>query len=185
MLIRAASRRVLSPAGPAKVRSFAAAADAPLSLNIDKIVDKAFEGTSLRQLKSAPISALQGLADWTDEVGAEVGLASVGKLGEDKYIKWAAALVELAKYEIPEHRVAGSRLNVNKALDMAHEGKTLKEILALPPSALQGLSPKADDAYAKLKIKTIEDLGTWKYAAAARGICVLADVEAASVDEHK
>merc|ERR1712216_646939 len=102
-----------------------AATDAPLSLNIDKIVDKAFEGTSLRQLKSAPISALQGLADWTDEVGAEVGLGSVGKLGEDKYIKWAAALVELAKHEIPEHRVEGSRLNVNKALDMAHEGKTL------------------------------------------------------------
>ena len=34
----------------------------------------------------------------------------------------------------------GSQLNINKALDKAHENLTFKEIVELPPSALQGFN---------------------------------------------
>ena len=74
---------------------------------------------------------------------------------------------------------------MNLALDKAHEGKTLKEIIALPPSALQGVASHADDAWGALGVKTIRDMGTWKYAAAAHAIATLAACEAPDVSQHK
>jgi len=67
--------------------------------------------------------------------------------------------------------------NVNKCVDKAHEGKTLSEIIKLPPSALQGLAPKADASFAEYNIKTIKDLANWKYFAVAAAIAELAKVE--------
>lgn len=52
--------------------------------------------------------------------------------------------------------------NLNNILDKAHENKSLKEVLTLPPSALQGLTPTSDKILEKFKIKTISDLGSWK-----------------------
>ncbi len=40
------------------------------------------------------------------------------------------------------------QINVNKAVDKAHEGKSFTEIVKLPPSALQGLSEAADEIFA-------------------------------------
>lgn len=132
--------------------------DAP-HMNIDDIVDKAFEGKTFTEIADAPISALQGLADWTDDVGKKLHIPTIKKLGTWKYFLWSRAFVTLSKYEIPDHRVAGSLLNCNKALDKDHEGKTIKEILALPPSALSGIAEHSDADLAKFKVKTIEDLG--------------------------
>ena len=67
--------------------------------------------------------------------------------------------------------------NMNKALDKAHEPCSFAEILALPPSALQGLAERADPKLAKMHIKTIEDLGNWKFYKIAKAITVLADTE--------
>ena len=50
------------------------------------------------------------------------------------------------------------QLNFNRALDKEHEGKTFAEIIKLPPSALQGLSGKADKMLEAFRINTIEDL---------------------------
>ena len=69
-------------------------------------------------------------------------------------------------------------LNLNKLVDKAYEGKSLKELLAAPPSALEGLTPKHDEVLAGLGIKSIADLGTWKYAERASAIAALADFEA-------
>ena len=106
-------------------------------------------------------------------------------IGTNKHVAWARALVALAPYELAEHRSAASTLNVNLALDKAHEGKTLKEIIALPPSALQGVAAHADDAWAELGVKSIGDLGSWKFAAAAHAIATLAECEASDVSQHK
>ena len=133
----------------------------------------------------APISALQGLADSADATGEQLKLTSVRDLGTNKHVAWARALVALAPYELAEHRAAASTLNVNLALDKAHEGKTLKEIVELPPSALQGVAAHADDAWAELGVKSIGDLGSWKFAAAAHAIATLAACEASDVSQHK
>lgn len=69
-------------------------------------------------------------------------------------------------------------LNLNKLVDKAYEDKTINELLDAPPSALEGLTPKHDELLAELKIKTIRDLGNWKYAAKASALLALADGEA-------
>ena len=68
-------------------------------------------------------------------------------------------------------------LNFNKALDKEHENKSFSEIIKLPPSALQGLGDRADEMLKSFNIKTIEDLGKWKFFLIARSIVKLAEVE--------
>lgn len=68
-------------------------------------------------------------------------------------------------------------MNLNKLLDKEFETKTLAEILDAPPSALEGLTPKHDEILAGFKIKTIRDLGNWKYAKSAAALVALADGE--------
>ncbi|MFD9892291.1 hypothetical protein [Amycolatopsis sp. NPDC058986] len=69
-------------------------------------------------------------------------------------------------------------LNLDKLVDKAWEDKSIKELLEAPPSALEGLTPKHDELLAELKIKTIRDLGNWKYATKAAALVDLADAEA-------
>jgi hypothetical protein len=69
-------------------------------------------------------------------------------------------------------------LNLNKLVDKAYEDKTINELLDAPPSALEGLTPKHDELLAELKIKTVRDLGNWKYATKAAALLKLAENEA-------
>ena len=66
-------------------------------------------------------------------------------------------------------------VNLSKGLDKAYEDKSLKEILAAPPSALSGLTPTHDEMLAKMGIMTIEDLGSNKYFALAGVLVALSD----------
>lgn len=63
-------------------------------------------------------------------------------------------------------------------LDKAHENKSLREIIKLPPSALQGVS-EGDDALLRqaFNIKTIEDLATNKFFRWAQALVTLAPYE--------
>jgi len=67
--------------------------------------------------------------------------------------------------------------NFNNAVDKPHEGKSFQEILQLPPSALQGLAPHSDETLHFFHIKTIEDLGNWKYYRLAKAILTLSETE--------
>ena len=58
-----------------------------------------------------------------------------------------------------------SSMNLDHALDKEHETKSLKEILELPISALEGLTTKADETLKGLGVTTIADLADFKYAA--------------------
>lgn len=118
-------------------------------------------------------------------MGAKLHIKTIGKLGKWKYFLWARAFVDLAKYEIADHRVEGSLLNCNHALDKEHEGKPLAVILGLPPSALQGLAEHSNADFAKFHIHTIEQLGTWKYAVAANAITTLAELETPTLSQHR
>jgi hypothetical protein len=69
-------------------------------------------------------------------------------------------------------------MNLNKALDKAYEGKSLKELADAPVDALAGVS----EADAKLlleafKVKTVRDLANLKYVKWAQAIVTLADTE--------
>ena len=120
---------------------------------------------------------IEGLADWTDTVFKKLGIMTVGDLATWKYFLRAEALVELAGREIEGGRATTSKLNVNNALDKAYEKKSFKEVVQLPPSALQGIAEHTDDDLKRLRIHTIEDLGKWKYAKWASAIMICAKLE--------
>ena len=69
-------------------------------------------------------------------------------------------------------------MNLNKILDKAYEGKTLKELVDAPVDAISGVSvgdaKLLKDAF---NVKTISDLAHLKYFVWARSICNLADGE--------
>ncbi len=68
-------------------------------------------------------------------------------------------------------------LNLHNLVDKAYEDKSLADILAAPPSALEGLTTRHDELLAQLGIKTVEDLGTWKYAQFAYALHALGKFE--------
>jgi predicted flap endonuclease-1-like 5' DNA nuclease len=55
-----------------------------------------------------------------------------------------------------------SSLNINGAVVVEYETKTLGEISAAPVTALQGIGPVAEEALAELGIKTVSDLASYK-----------------------
>jgi hypothetical protein len=68
-------------------------------------------------------------------------------------------------------------INVNKAVDKAYETKTLKEICNAPVSALEGLTDAHGKILAELGIRTIRDLGEWKFATWSRALVELSKLE--------
>lgn len=68
----------------------------PISVNLDKGLDKAYENKSIDELLNAPPSALAGLTEQHDKVLAEVfNIKTVADLGSNKYFALAGVLVAL------------------------------------------------------------------------------------------
>jgi hypothetical protein len=85
----------------------------------------------------------------------------------------------LAKTEDEGKRPEGAACNINGIVDKAFESASFTELLAAPPSALQGLAPWTDGALAELKIHSVADLSKYKYCAWAQALTVLAAYERA------
>jgi hypothetical protein len=66
-------------------------------------------------------------------------------------------------------------IDLGKKLDKEFEGKSLKEILDAPPSALAGLTDKHAELLAGMGIKTVRDLGSNKYFAVAGVLVALSN----------
>jgi hypothetical protein len=69
-------------------------------MNINKAVDKAYEGKSLKELVNAPVDALQGVSEKGAELLQEAfNVKTIGDFAKLKYVKWAQAIVTLAETE--------------------------------------------------------------------------------------
>ena len=68
-------------------------------------------------------------------------------------------------------------MNIKKAVDKAYEDKSFKELTKAPISALAGLTDEHQKLLEKCGVKTIGDLGSWKFANWARAIVELAATE--------
>jgi hypothetical protein len=67
-------------------------------------------------------------------------------------------------------------VDVGSVLDRAYEGKTLKEILNAPPSALEGLTARLDQVLSDVfGIQTVAELGSNKHFALAGALVALAN----------
>lgn len=65
-------------------------------------------------------------------------------------------------------------VDLDKALDKAYEGKSLKEILDASPAALAGVSDAdAEHLAAAFNIKTVRQLGSSKYFTVAAALVAL------------
>lgn len=68
----------------------------PVSANLDKILDKAYENSSLEEVLAAPVSALAGVSDSDAELLAKAfNIKTVADLGKNKYFNSAKSLLGL------------------------------------------------------------------------------------------
>ena len=68
-------------------------------MNVNKMVDKAYETKTLKEIVEAPAAALQGLSDAAGELLDDLGVKTVGDLAAFKYCRWAEAIITAAQYE--------------------------------------------------------------------------------------
>lgn len=69
-------------------------------MNINKAVDKAYQGKSFSEILQAPVAALKGLSDGDAEKLKEAfNVKTVEDLANLKYVKWAQAIAALAATE--------------------------------------------------------------------------------------
>ncbi|WP_106403095.1 hypothetical protein [Actinocorallia populi] len=66
------------------------------SIDLEKVLDKAWADKGLPEILAAPVSALKGVSDRDGELLKEAfGITTVAELGELKYARWAQALAAL------------------------------------------------------------------------------------------
>ena len=69
-----------------------------ISVNLDAVLDKAYESSSVAELVNAPISALSGVSDADGEALQKAfNIKTVGDLADNKYIRAAQAIAELGR----------------------------------------------------------------------------------------
>jgi len=69
-------------------------------MNINKVLDKKYENTPLKELKNAPVSAIQGISENDAELLKQAfNVKTIYDLAKLKYVKWAQAICVLADGE--------------------------------------------------------------------------------------
>ncbi|GFH35752.1 hypothetical protein [Streptomyces pacificus] len=67
------------------------------SVDLNKVLDKAWADKSLSEILTAPVDALKGVSERDGELLQEAfGVKTVADLAELKYARWAQALAALA-----------------------------------------------------------------------------------------
>jgi hypothetical protein len=68
-----------------------------VSANLNKLLDKSYEGKDLQELVDAPVAALAGVSeDDAESLRKAFNIKTVGDLGRNKYFRAASALLDLA-----------------------------------------------------------------------------------------
>ena len=146
-------------------------------LNCSEAVMKGDETKHFSDLKSADVSTLQGIGPKSTDVLSALKITTVEELGKYKFFLMARALATMAETETKGGRIEGTVMNVDKAVDKEWENKSLAEICEAPTEALEGIGKDACDLLETLGVKTIGDLGKFKYCRWAESICELAKYE--------
>ncbi|WP_433292632.1 hypothetical protein ACQP2F_28515 [Actinoplanes sp. CA-030573] len=70
----------------------------PTSVNLDALLDKAYESKPLTELADAPVSALSGVSDADAEALQKAfNIKTIGDLAGNKYVRAAQAIAELGR----------------------------------------------------------------------------------------
>jgi hypothetical protein len=69
-----------------------------VSADLDKLLDKAYENTTLADLVNAPVSALSGVSEGDAKLLKDAfNIDTIGDLGRSKYFRAATAIVDLVE----------------------------------------------------------------------------------------
>lgn len=69
-------------------------------MNINKVLDKAYETKSLKEIVNAPVAAIEGISENDAKLLEQAfKVRTIGDLGRQKFFLWAQALVVLAEGE--------------------------------------------------------------------------------------
>eukprot|EP00930_Biecheleria_cincta_P064145 TRINITY_DN496_c0_g1_i1.p1 TRINITY_DN496_c0_g1~~TRINITY_DN496_c0_g1_i1.p1 ORF type:complete len:1538 (-),score=424.38 TRINITY_DN496_c0_g1_i1:140-4714(-) len=79
------------------------------AMNLNQILDKAYETKPLQEIVELKPSALQGLAAAAEKALAGLHIKTVGQLGEWKHARWAEYIVTLAGFEDPKDEKPADR----------------------------------------------------------------------------
>ena len=114
------------------------------------------------------------------------GLQATDGLTKSAFKTW---LSKLTNEQLASHfvRVKGwtseaYKMNLNLTIVKDYRGKTIKEILDSPVTALRGLSDIGEEALQKLGVKTVREVAAWKPFLLARAIVTLAPTESTDMD---
>jgi len=67
-------------------------------MQIDKVLDKAFEGKSFKELADAPVSAIQGVSEGdAQKLKDAFNVKTIRDLANLKYVRWAQAITTFAE----------------------------------------------------------------------------------------
>ncbi len=70
----------------------------PVTVNLDSLLDKAYESSSLQEILDAPVAALAGVSDAdADALKSAFNVKTISDLGKNKYFQAAVALYELGQ----------------------------------------------------------------------------------------
>jgi hypothetical protein len=70
----------------------------PINVNLDALLDKAYESTSLTELADAPVAALSGVSEADAEALQKAfNIKTIGDLAGNKYVRAAQAISELGR----------------------------------------------------------------------------------------
>lgn len=142
------------------------------TLNCAKAVIKAHERESFTRLLPTNVTTLQGIGPVHQEQLKKLRIQTVADLANYKFFHLARAITCLAQTEEQADggRLPETAMNINKGVDKAYENLTFHEIAQAPVAALQGISEQAGETWAHMGVKTVQDLGTWKYCEWAEAI---------------
>lgn len=71
----------------------------------------------------------------------------------------------------------GHTLNISEVVMKEDESKYFTDLIGASVSTMQGIGPKSTEVAEEMKLKTVEDLATFKYFLWARAIVTLAETE--------
>jgi hypothetical protein len=150
-----------------------------LALNINDALASEARGCYFSSLVESDITALNDVSsELVEFINKELECTTLAQLATYKFYRMAKMIATLADYEVDKARPKNSVMNLDNALLHEYETMSLKDILGAPVCALQGIGETVAEAFDKMDIKTVRDLGTWKLCRVAEAI-----VEAAKYEE--
>lgn len=144
--------------------------------NIGKIiVDEAQAHLSVSELAAQPLGVLADLSH-TDgkQVMDAFDAKTVAEFAQSKYVLWAQAITNLARYETTDFPTPA----LAAILDQKWEKKRLRDIAKASPSVFAGMSEREAKVIADaLGARTVEELATNRWVLKAQAIANLARIE--------